>query len=210
MLVKIAVRGAYGSYAQPLVANGYTGAMNGQGQSLTPKIRVHYESLKEQIEAHSRRYYVEASPNITDLEFDAFLRELEELETRFPALRTPDSPTQRVGGAPIAGFETVRHRVPMLSIANTYNENELREFDARVEKGLDGEKARYVAELKIDGVAMSLQYKDGVLARAVTRGDGTQGDDVTQNVRTIRGLPLRLGGSPPRSIEFRGEVYMSD
>ncbi len=173
------------------------------------KARARHAVLREVIEEHSRLYYVKAEPVISDLEFDALLRELEELEERFPALRTPDSPTQRVGGAPIEGFETVRHRVPMLSIDNTYNADELREFDARVRRGLEGDAPAYVVELKLDGVAMSLRYVEGVLDRAVTRGDGVQGDDVTQNVRTIRSVPLRLRGEAPPRLEVRGEVYMT-
>ena len=183
--------------------------MDSHAQTLTPEIHGRYKLLKEQIEQHSRRYYVEAAPNIGDIEFDGLMHELEALENRFPALRTPDSPTQRVGGSPIAGFQTVTHGVPMLSIDNTYTENELREFDARVRKGLEGETPDYVVELKIDGVAMSLHYEDGLFARAVTRGDGTRGDDVTNNVKTLRSLPLQLAGMPPNAIEFRGEVYMT-
>lgn len=168
-----------------------------------------YDELKAEIERHNHLYYVEAKTEITDIEFDALLRELEAMEEAHPGLRTPDSPTQRVGGAPIAGFETVLHRVPMLSIDNTYSPDELREFDARVRKGLGEDKPAYVVELKIDGVAMSLSYEDGVLARAATRGDGERGDNVTENVRTIRNVPLRLKGAPPARMEVRGEVYMA-
>lgn len=167
-----------------------------------------HAALKSEIERHNRLYYVEAKPEITDIEFDALLRELELLEEAHPELQTADSPTQRVGGAPLSGFETVLHRVPMLSIGNTYSPEELREFDARVRKGLENDKPTYVVELKIDGVAMTLRYEDGVLARAATRGDGERGDNVTENVRTIRSVPLRLHGEAPPVLEVRGEVYM--
>src|SRR5690606_1191085 len=140
--------------------------------------------------------------------FDALMRELEALEEAHPALRTPASPTQRVGGAPTERFETVEHAAPMLSIDNTYNEGELRQFDERVRKGLGGISPRYVAALKIDGGTLSLRYGQGVLVRAATRGDGRRGDDVTANVRTIAAVPLRLTGSPPPELEVRGEVFM--
>ena len=172
------------------------------------KAKRHHE-LAVDIERHNRLYYVEAAPEITDLEFDALLKELEALEAEYPALRTPDSPTQRVGGEPIEGFETVDHLVPMLSIDNTYNEEELRAFDERVRRGLEGaENVDYVVEPKLDGVAISLRYENGILTRAATRGDGARGDDVTANVRTIRSLPLRLEEDPPPLLEVRGEVMM--
>lgn len=174
----------------------------------THALQQHYDALKAEIERHNRLYYVEAAPEITDIEFDAMLGELAHLEEQHPELRTADSPTQRVGGAPLPGFETVLHRVPMLSIDNSYKPEDLRAFDERVRKGLEGEKPTYVVELKIDGVAMSLRYEDGVLVRAATRGDGERGDNVTNNVRTIRSVPLRLLGSPPPVLEVRGEVYM--
>lgn len=160
------------------------------------------------IERHSRLYYTEATPEISDFEFDALMRELEELEREHPELVTPESPTQRVGGAPIAGFETVEHGVPMLSIDNTYNADEIREFDARVRRGLGGESSRYVVELKLDGVALSVRYENGVYSRAATRGDGVRGDNVTENVRTIRTLPMKLSGAFPAVLEVRGEVFM--
>lgn len=164
--------------------------------------------LRALIEHHNRLYYGEARTEISDLEFDAMMRELLELEALYPELSAPDSPTQRVGGAPSGDFETVDHRVPMLSIDNTYNEGELREFDARVRRGLGGESPVYVVELKIDGVSISLRYENGALARAVTRGDGTRGDDITRNVRTIAAIPQKLKGSPPSAFEVRGEIYM--
>ena len=173
------------------------------------KVRTRCEALRAEIERHSRLYYVEAAPVIGDQEFDALLKELEALEAQYPDLVTPDSPTQRVGGEPLEGFETVEHAVPMMSIDNTYSAEELRAFDDRVRRGLDtGSLPEYVVELKIDGVAISLLYEGGLLVRAATRGDGTRGDDVTANVKTIRGVPLRLTGKPPRKLEVRGEVYM--
>lgn len=187
----------------------YNAATEKGTESVIPeKIRRRHESLCDEVERHNRLYYVEARPEISDFDYDALMRELVLLEQDHPALRTPDSPSQRVGGAPIEGFETVEHAVPMLSIDNTYSEAELREFDARVRRGLGGEAAAYAVELKIDGVAMSLRYEQGVLARAVTRGDGVRGDDVTQNVRTVRSLPLRLSGRAPETLEVRGEVFM--
>jgi len=166
--------------------------------------------LRDEIERHNHLYYVEAKSEITDIEFDALLRELQEIESSFPELQTPNSPTQRVGGAPIGGFDTVEHSTPMLSIDNTYSHEELRAFDERVRKGLEGDTPEYVVELKIDGVAMSLRYENRILALAATRGDGTRGDNVTQNVRTIRVLPLQLPEEAPPLLELRGEVYMTN
>jgi len=169
--------------------------------------KARHADLAAQIRVHDHAYYVLARPTISDREYDRLYHELLELERQWPELVTPDSPSQRVGGA-LEGFETVEHAVPLLSIDNTYSEAELREFDARVRRGLGGEAAAYAVELKIDGVAMSLRYEQGVLARAVTRGDGVRGDDVTQNVRTVRSLPLRLSGRAPETLEVRGEVFM--
>jgi DNA ligase (NAD+) len=169
------------------------------------------EELRRQLNHHNYLYYVEAAPEISDLEYDRMMKELEALEKEHPELATPDSPTQRVGGQPIEGFTQVKHRVPMLSIDNTYNAADLKEFDARVRKLLEpGEKVRYVVELKIDGVAMSLTYEKGVLTVGATRGDGETGDDVTANIKTVGGTPLRLRTEkPPALFEARGEVYMS-
>ncbi|MGQ9649769.1 MAG: NAD-dependent DNA ligase LigA [Phycisphaerae bacterium] len=170
--------------------------------------------LREEIRQHDHRYYVLAEPTISDLEYDKLFKELKDLEAQFPDLVTPDSPTQRVGGRPLEGFEQVTHAVPMLSIDNTYNEAELREFDARVAKALGAEKYEYVVDPKIDGVAISLRYEEGRLVRAATRGDGERGDDITANARTIRAIPLiltadgdPLGRTIPRVLEVRGEVY---
>lgn len=166
--------------------------------------------LRREIDRHNYLYYVEAHPEISDRAFDQLLSELQQIEAAHPELVTPDSPTQRVGGQPIEGFRSVEHRVPMLSIDNTYDHGELREFDARVRKALPGEAVTYVVELKIDGVAISLTYENGLFAVGATRGDGERGDDVTHNLRTIHGIPLRLhGGDLPPRIEVRGEVYMN-
>jgi DNA ligase (NAD+) len=167
--------------------------------------------LRREIERHNYLYYVEARPEISDREFDRLMAELIELERQHPELVTPDSPSQRVGGAPISGFRKVRHAVPMLSIDNTYSAAELRKFDADVRKALGPAAAvEYMAELKIDGVSLSLLYVEGKLEVAATRGDGEIGDDVTHNVKTIAAIPLRLRTEqPPARIEVRGEVYMT-
>ncbi|MBN2310647.1 MAG: NAD-dependent DNA ligase LigA [Candidatus Hydrogenedentes bacterium] len=179
------------------------------GKQIPTAARERCQALRTSIARHNRLYYVEAQPEIGDAEFDKLLKELEALEREYPDLVTADSPTQRVGGEPIAGFETVSHQVPMLSIDNTYSPEELRAFDDRVKKGLEpADSPSYVVELKIDGVAISLRYDAGRLARAATRGDGERGDDVTANVRTIRSVPLRLAGDSPPVLEVRGEVYM--
>src|SRR5437899_10404018 len=154
-----------------------------------PKIEERISRLRAEIDKHNRLYYVEAKPEIADKEFDLLLEELKRLESEHPELVTSDSPTQRVGGEPIEGFKPVRHREPMLSIDNTYNEGELREFDKRVRRLLGGEAVTYVVELKIDGVAISLSYENGKFTVGATRGDGEQGDDVTHNLKTVRGLP---------------------
>ena len=174
---------------------------------MSPAERI--RDLRNEIRRHEELYYVHAAPEISDEAFDALMRELEELETRHPELRTPDSPTQRVGGRPTESFATVEHMVPMLSLDNAYNEDELRAFDERVRRGLDtSDLVAYVAELKIDGLSIALTYENGRLVRGATRGDGTQGDDVTNNVRTIRALPLTLRGQVPGRVEIRGEVFL--
>lgn len=188
-------------------------------------IRERHQWLCAELEAHNYRYYMQAEPTISDQEYDRLMQELLDIEAAHPELVTPDSPSQRVGGAPADGFESVYHQVPMLSIDNTYNEAELRAFDTRVRRGLISGAPRYVVELKIDGVSVSLRYEGGVLVRAATRGDGKQGDDITANVRTIRSLPLRLKSQITKTgkidnmfadsikattIEVRGEVYMTN
>jgi DNA ligase (NAD+) len=168
------------------------------------KVRQEAENLKKEIEYHNYRYYVLASPIITDEEYDKLMKKLIELEEKYPELRTPDSPTQRVGGQPLSGFESVEHSEPMLSLDNTYNEAEILNFHERVKKNIG--ETEYVAELKIDGVSIALRYENGILVKAITRGDGLRGDDVTTNVKTIKSIPLRL--PEPITIEVRGEIYM--
>ena len=167
--------------------------------------------LRTQLDRHNHLYYVEAAPVISDREFDRLLQELTDIEKKHPELVTSDSPTQRVGGAPIPGFEKVTHKVPMLSIENSYDENDLRKFDADVRKVLGAKAAvEYVVELKIDGVSMSITYADGKLAYSATRGSGGVGDNVTHNLKTISAIPLKLAGkNPPKVFEARGEVYMT-
>jgi DNA ligase (NAD+) len=164
------------------------------------------EKLRREIVRHEKKYYVDNDPQISDSEFDALVRELKAIEARFPELVTPESPTQRVGEKPVEGFASVVHRTPMLSIDNVYNEDELREFEERLHKQLPGQTVEYVAELKIDGLGISIRYRDGKYAQAVTRGDGVRGDDVTANVKTLRSLPLVIADR--RDIEVRGEVYL--
>ncbi len=170
------------------------------------KDRARAEALRREILTHERKYYVDNDPQISDVEFDRLVRELRELEARFPGLVTPESPTQRVGEKPLDGFSSVVHRTPMLSIENCYNEAELREFEERVRKLLPGQKVAYTAELKIDGLGISVLYRDGKFARAVTRGDGVRGDDVSGNVKTIRSLPLVI--DERGEVEVRGEIYL--
>jgi DNA ligase (NAD+) len=184
--------------------------MTNQEDTAMPSAAERAETLRQTIEHHNYKYYVEAQPEISDREFDQLLEELKKLEEAHPELVTPDSPTQRVGGQPINEFTAVRHRLPMLSIDNTYSADEVREFDRRVRKLLAGEDVNYVVELKIDGVAVSLIYESGRLSVGATRGDGERGDDVTHNLRTILELPLRVrAGNPPDDFEVRGEVCMN-
>jgi DNA ligase (NAD+) len=166
-------------------------------------------ALRAEIAEHNRRYYDEAAPTISDREYDRLYRELVDLETQFPRFVRPDSPTQRVGGAPLKAFSQITHRVPMLSLDNTYSEEEVGAFYRRMTKLLPNDKIPVVVEPKVDGVAVSLLYENGRLRYAATRGDGTTGDDITQNVRTIRSLPKQLKGDPPKVFEVRGEVFMT-
>lgn len=175
------------------------------------EIQIEIEELRSQIRYHDKRYYVDAQPEITDLEYDRLLEKLKKLESTFPELVTPDSPTQRIGDAPVDHLEQVAHRVPMLSIDNTYSIEELRKYGNRTEASLDGTKCSWVVELKIDGVAVSIVYEKGQLIRALTRGNGDVGDDITHNIKTINDIPLVLSGnSPPDYLEVRGEVYMTN
>ncbi|MFN4235337.1 MAG: NAD-dependent DNA ligase LigA [Bacteroidia bacterium] len=166
------------------------------------------EELTKQIEEHNYRYYQLAQPTISDYEFDMLLEELIHLEKQFPEFLSPESPSQRVGGTITKEFKTVKHKYPMLSLGNTYSEEELKDFDERVKKALN-ESYEYVCELKYDGVAIGLTYVNGKLKQAVTRGDGEKGDDVTANVKTIKSIPLKLRGSNyPNEFEIRGEIFM--
>ena len=171
------------------------------------------EELRKLIEYHNWRYYVLDSPEISDAEYDALMRELVELEEKFPQFVTPDSPTQRVGAPPLEVFPTFRHRVPMLSLQNAFSEEDLIAFDKRIKRFLgmnEEEKIEYCAELKMDGLAVSLTYENGVLTNGATRGDGFEGEDVTPNLKTIRAIPLRINiPNPPAIIEVRGEVIMN-
>ncbi len=177
-------------------------------QSVEKKIH----KLRAELDRHNHLYHVEAKPVVTDQEYDRLMRELIELEAAHPEFASEESPSQRIGGAPIDGFRTVEHAVRMMSIDNTYDETEVRAFDERVKKALADEKYAYVVEPKIDGVAVSLRYESGRLALAATRGDGRRGDDITANVRTIRPIPLKLvdGKDVPRVLEVRGEVFMDN
>ena len=163
------------------------------------------KKLREEINHHNHKYYVENNPEISDYEFDQLLKKLEKLESQFPDLITPDSPTQRVGEEPVEGFTTVEHKVAMLSLDNTYTYDELREFDERVKKNVG--EAEYVVEPKIDGAGVALLYENGLLVRGATRGDGMRGDDITANLKTIHSIPLRLRGNVLKNVEVRGEVY---
>ncbi len=168
------------------------------------------EKLREQIRLHDRKYYVEAAPVISDREYDQLYSELSQLEAKHPDLVTPDSPTQRIGDAPVAELVQVEHRLPMLSIENSYDEAEVRAFAERTRKALDGESVEWVVELKVDGVAVSILYEQGRLVRGVTRGNGQIGDDVTHNIRGVLGTPLVLDGDPPPVLEVRGEIYITN
>jgi DNA ligase (NAD+) len=169
------------------------------------------QALVRELNEYNYQYYVLAQPVISDYDFDLKLKELEQLELAYPELVDPNSPTKRVGGAVTQGFATVQHKWPMLSLGNTYNEQELRDFDERIKRTI-GTSFHYVCELKFDGLSMSLTYHQGKLLRAVTRGDGTQGDDVTENIKTIKSIPLaldtKLANSYPEEFEIRGEVFM--
>ncbi|HEX6844979.1 MAG TPA: hypothetical protein VF235_07690, partial [Actinomycetota bacterium] len=171
------------------------------------KVRV--EELRELINFHSYRYHVLDDPEVSDAEYDELVRELTGLEDRFPELITPDSPTQRVGATPADLFAPVRHLAPMLSLDNAFSFEELDAWAERVVRGLGGDPAAFACELKIDGVACALTYERGVLVRAATRGDGRVGEDITANVRTVRGVPGRLlVKDPPTVLEIRGEMYL--
>ena len=169
--------------------------------------RLRITALSEELEQHNYNYYILAKPTISDYEFDMKLEELARLEKEFPEFLSPTSPTQRVGGGVTKEFKSVQHRYPMLSLANSYSREEITDFISRIKKTIEDE-VEFCCELKFDGLSISLQYENGVLVRAVTRGDGTQGDDVTTNVKTIRTVPLKLHGDYPEFFEMRGEIVM--
>ena len=172
-------------------------------------IKEEMRRLEAEINRHNRLYYQDARPEITDYEYDQLLKQLEALEADYPELTSSTSPTLRVGGAPLDGFESVAHAEPMKSLSNTYNKDELTDFDERIRRLIPGTAFTYVLEPKIDGVAISLRYEKGVLAQALTRGDGVKGDNVTANIRTIKSIPLKLSmANPPDVLEVRGEIYM--
>lgn len=183
---------------------------------MTLTIKEKIEQLRETIRYHDRKYYVENNPEITDYEYDQLVKELQHLEKAHPELITPDSPTQRVGGEPLTQFATIEHKIPMLSIDNTYSDEELKEFDLRIKRMADIDAHRdieYVVELKIDGLAITLWYEHGLFVRGATRGDGFKGDDVTANLRTVRQIPLKLEPAGrkqkiPPVLEVRGEIYL--
>lgn len=172
------------------------------------EIEERLRKLREEIEYHNYRYYVLDDPVISDVEYDRLMQELIDLEEAYPELVTADSPTQRVGSEPITAFEQIIHSSPMMSLTNSYSLEELKAFDSRVRKALPGEGVEYVAELKVDGLAVSLTYEDGYFARGATRGDGTRGEDVTHNLKTIRSVPMRIRYQNPVTVDVRGEVFM--
>lgn len=188
---------------------------NEKKEPISPEIIRRIEELRDLIHQHDYNYYVLNEPTISDREYDLLMQELIELENKYPMLITPDSPTQRIGGEPTKEFPVVMHEVPMLSLSNTYSIDELKDFHRRVQEGLPpGEKIEYVTELKIDGVAISLHYRNGLFVQGVTRGDGFRGDNITNNLKTIRSLPLRLNFRDLKRYEFenievRGEIYMN-
>jgi DNA ligase (NAD+) len=178
------------------------------GQEAENLARARVAALREEIEAHNHRYHVLDAPTISDAEYDKLFRELQKLEADHPLLADPDSPTQRVGASPLAQFDVVRHRVPMLSLGNGFEDADVENFDARVRDGLDRDSVDYACELKFDGLAISLRYENGRFVQAATRGDGEAGEDVTANIRTLRGIPLKLRGTVPAVLEVRGEVLL--
>ncbi len=173
------------------------------------KVKQETENLRAIIRHHDYCYYVLNNPEISDEEYDALFKKLQELEAKYPELITPDSPTQRVAGQPQEGFATFLHYRPLLSLSNAFTPEEVRDFDKRVKRMLKAESLDYVVELKIDGLAVNLRYENGIFVRGATRGDGVVGEDVTLNLKTIHSIPLRLRGDRiPRVIEVQGEVYM--
>ncbi|MDH5803003.1 MAG: NAD-dependent DNA ligase LigA, partial [Gammaproteobacteria bacterium] len=177
------------------------------------KVQQQAATLRQQLEYHNYRYYVLDDPEVPDAEYDRLFRELQALEAQYPALVTPESPTQRVGGTALKEFGEVKHELPMLSLSNAFAEEEVGQFGRRISDRLeqsDAEHIKYTAEPKLDGLAISILYVDGKMVRAATRGDGNTGEDVTLNIRTIKSIPLQLRGDDyPRTLEVRGEIFMS-
>jgi len=177
--------------------------------AMPPQVRKRAEFLRREIERHNYLYHVKDAPQITDAEYDHLFRELLELEAAHPEFATPDSPTQRTGGPPLAGFQEVRHRTPMLSLNNAFDEEEVRAYDRRAREALDAAEIEYAVEPKFDGLAISLAYRNGLFVQGATRGDGATGEDVTPNLRTVRSIPLRLPRAPDTDdLEVRGEILM--
>ncbi|SEU05846.1 DNA ligase (NAD+) [Salinibacillus kushneri] len=164
------------------------------------------QTLRDELNQYNYEYHVLDNPSVSDYEYDTKMKELQDLEAEYPDLLTPDSPSQRVGGKPLDSFQKVQHNIPMLSLGNAFNEQDLRDFDRRVREGTDAKNINYVCELKIDGLAISLRYIDGILERGATRGDGRTGEDITQNLKTVRSIPLKI--SENQTIEVRGEAFM--
>ncbi|KYK20362.1 DNA ligase (NAD(+)) LigA [Thermoplasmatales archaeon SG8-52-4] len=169
-------------------------------------VKTEIKKLREELNYHNYKYYVENNPVISDFEYDQLLKKLEDYESKYPDLITPDSPTQRVGEVPLEGFKTVEHKVPMLSLANSYTFEELIDFDERIKKNVGN--VEYIIEPKIDGTGVALLYEDGIFIRGATRGNGISGDDITQNLKTIHSIPLKLQGNLLKNVEVRGEVYI--
>ena len=173
------------------------------------KDQLRIDRLREMLHLHNHRYYILDAPTISDFEFDQLLSELTQLESAYPAYFDPNSPTQRVGGGVTKNFETKKHRFPMYSLDNTYSKAELEEWEKKIHKIVGAEASFvYSCELKFDGASISLTYENGQFIQGVTRGDGTQGDDVTQNLKTIPTIPLQLQGTPPPFFEIRGEIVL--
>ncbi len=174
---------------------------------MNPVVRM--KELAALVLEHRRRYYVLDEPIVSDAEYDALERELRQMEADHPELADPNSPTQRVGAPPLESFPRIRHRTPMLSLDNAYSAGEMQDWESRVRKGLPGEHLRFAAELKVDGLSLSLRYEGRKLVEAITRGDGETGEGVTENARTITDIPLVLPEEAPESLEVRGEVFLS-
>jgi DNA ligase (NAD+) len=169
---------------------------------ISGKIRQKADKLRIELDRHNKLYYINAEPEISDFEYDKMMKELIDIEKTYPELITPDSPTQRVGGAALKEFKSVIHKIPMMSLDNTYSADELREFDARVRK--ISENVTYTVEIKIDGLAVAVIYKDGLFIIGATRGDGVKGDDATENIRTIKSIPLKIADKKFLNMEARG------